>query len=135
MLDEEGFEIYGTNFDNRNNVFTVQKRLSQDNVFVENLFKFDDFLGIVFNKESAEVNYTIEHQTNTAMPDDGPNRVARGSYAKSNGPEPKMQESFLFNKSSRLFINEFGEPKNPGYLLKYGYWNWERVADLMPKNL
>lgn len=132
-LEAEGFEIFRAKFDNASNSITTEKKLSQSDIFDNNQLIFKDFIGIVYVNESAEPAYVNENRTVTSMPDDGPNQVARGSHAKYDGPDNQLQESFLFNRASKVTINKSGDIKNPKYLANYGYWKWERAADLLPK--
>lgn len=133
QLEEEGFEIYSAKFDNASNTINKEKRLSQSDVMTQNELTFKNFIGIVYLNEAAEPAYVNEHRTMTSMPDDGPNQVARGSHAIYEGPDNRLQASFLFNRASKVVISKNGTLKNPEYLANYGYWKWERAADLMPK--
>lgn len=133
QLEEEGFEIYSAKFDNSSNTINKEKRLSQSDVLTQSELTFKNFIGIVYLKEAAEPAYVNEHRTMTSMPDDGPNQVARGSHAIYEGPDNRIQESFLFNRASKVVIGKNGTLKNPEYLANFGYWKWERAADLMPK--
>jgi hypothetical protein len=133
QLDSEGFEIFNAKLDNATNAFIIEKKLSQSDVLVNSQLIFKDFIGIVYINESAEPAYVNENRTVSSMPDDGPNQVTRGSHTTFEGPGNQLQESFLFNRASKATIDENGDLKNPKYLANYGYWKWERAADLMPK--
>jgi carboxypeptidase-like protein len=132
-LETEGFEIFNAKFDNPSNAFTLEKRLAQKDILTNNQLIFKDFIGIIYINEAAEPAYVNENRTVTSLPDDGPNQVARGSHAKYNVPDNQLQESFLFNRASKATINNLGDLKNPEYIADYGYWKWERAAELLPK--
>jgi len=133
QLDAEGFEIYKVKYDNKTRLFRMESRLSQTSIYANNMITFEDFISVVYTKESAEPAFVNEHRDVTSIPNDGLNQVTRGSYATFIDSDLYMQESFLFNRASKVVINEFGEAKNPEYLADFGYWKWERAADLMPR--
>jgi Protein of unknown function (DUF3179)/CarboxypepD_reg-like domain len=132
-LNALGYEINHVQFDEKKNLFTNQGQLSEDVVITNGLLQYNDFLGIVYTKEVPEVSFINDQTSSFSMAYDGPDKkMLPDGINFSNGPDAKTQVSYLFNRASKVALNELGQVKNPEYLLEYGYWSWERIAELMP---
>ena len=131
QLSQMGFEIYKSEF-TESGSFEKQDRLNQSDVFVDGALKFDDFLRVVYTKSPAEAPYRSQSSSSVAVPNDGVGQIVRGGLQIRNIPESDLRVSYLFNRASRLVLNEQAQMRNPEYLLEYGYWNWERMAEGLP---
>ncbi len=133
QLEELGFEVYKAQIDHETKGFKTLQRLTADKLYSNGEIKFSEFIRIVYKNEDAEAGYQSDANQRFAMPYDGPDhKMVRGGIAIQNGPEGTLQVSYLFNRASKVFLNENGLIKNPEYLLEYGYWGWERIGELLP---
>jgi hypothetical protein len=127
-LWEEGFIIYNAEFDQRQGIFKTQDRLSKQDIWQEGRLNFKRFLKVVYTKEKPEREFVKAFSSSTRI-ETGRNQ----SFELEDATQAKSQISYLFVKTSRgVQVNDEGVLKNPEYVLEYGYWSWERIAELIP---
>lgn len=130
---EEGFTLFKSDFDSKNGKFKTIGSVDPDNIFQEKRLKFDAFLKVVYSGEKPEKTFLRESNSTTKIGTGGNTNLGSGQIFIDNSVSSSEQVSFLFSRSSRgLAISDDGLLKNPEGLLEYGYWAWERVADLLP---
>lgn len=131
---EEGFLMYNADFDQRDGVFKTQDRVQAEDVLIDGTLSFKRFLKVIYTKEKPEQEFVKAFSSSTRV-DLGNFRGNRGSgnIQLENRADSKNQISYLFVKTSRgVQLSKDGVFKNPEYVLEYGYWSWERIAELMP---
>ncbi len=99
----------------------------------ENYLVLDDFLRIVYEREQDKITPTLGgigsvsnlgHPTEQNVTNDG----TRDSKGNS-----QNQVSYLFARSAKIPIDTSGVLLQPELLIEYGYWHYERVADMLPR--
>ena len=134
MLTEEGFEVFDATFDNGTGKFRTTGKQHQPELIDDGNLVFNDFLRINYNNEPAEPSFLRNSSLSISVPIDAEvNNVVRGAMATRKYPESDLQVSYLFNRASKLVLNEKGQIKDATYLLTYGYWNWEKVPNQLPQ--
>ena len=129
---EEGFLMYFAEFDQKNARFVTQKAVTREDIFRQNTLAFSRFLKVIYTQEKPEKAFVKAFSTVTRI-GTGRSSLGTGQFVIEKSAATKGQISFLFTRSSRgVQISENGVPKNPQALLEYGYWGWERVAELLP---
>ncbi|MCE7995540.1 MAG: DUF3179 domain-containing protein [Roseivirga sp.] len=130
---EEGFRLHKSDFDSKTGKFKTFGKVDPDKIFQEKRLKFDAFLKVVYIHEKPEKTFLRESNSTTKIGTGGNTNLGTGQIFIDNSVSSSEQVSFLFSRSSRgLAISDDGLLKNPEGLLEYGYWAWERVADLLP---
>lgn len=86
---------------------------------------FQDYLYVIYPGEKEEKNYY-----------DAPQQGSSGGISVSFGPSRHGQVSWmaLVQNDAPLEFEENGFIYNPLGFFSYGYWSYERVADLVPTN-
>jgi len=99
--------------------------LSQGREQFERTLSFNDFLAIVYHKESEERLYhrNIERETHNVMTYD-PTRERAKMAAQ--------QVSYLQMRKDQVNVNTEGVLDDPLSIVTYGYMAWQRVADELP---
>lgn len=127
-LTQEGFNIYNAKFDQREGRFKTDGSLSAEEVFKDGVLNFKDFLKVVYTKEKPEPAFVKAFSSETTV-----DMGRRGTMYIQDRATSKNQTSYLFVRSSRgTQISDQGFLKTPEAILEYGYWSWERVAELLP---
>ncbi len=130
---EEGFELYRSDFDAKNGKFKTLGETQPDQVFQNKRLDFDGFLKVIYTREKPEKAFKKEFSSTTKIGTGGNTNLGSGQIFVENNVSSKGQVSYLFSRSSQgLAISEDGVLKNPQGLLEYGYWAWQRVANLLP---
>lgn len=131
-ISEEGFLVYDAEFDQKNGRFVTQNSVKREDIFRNNTLAFSKFLKIMYTGEKPEKAFVKEFTSETRIVT-GNTSLGPGQFVIPKNVATKGQISFLFCRSSRgVYISENGVPKNPEALLEYGYWGWERIAELLP---
>ncbi len=131
---EEGFLMYNADFDQREGTFKTQDRVEREDVLRDGTLSFKRFLKVVYTEEKPEQEFVKAFSSSTRV-DLGNFRGnrGRGNIQLENRADSKNQISYLFVKTSRgVQLSDDGVFKNPEYVLEYGYWSWERIAELLP---
>ena len=129
---EEGFLMYFAEFDQKTIRFVTQKAVTREDIFRHNTLAFSRFLKVIYTPEKPEKGFIRAFSTTTRLRT-GNTSLGPGQFVIEKNANTQGQISYLFTRSSRgVVISENGVPKNPQALLEYGYWGWERVAELLP---
>lgn len=133
-LAEEGFEVYTASFDQKFGNFQTEDKVIEEDIYQNGVLNFKDFLKVVYTKEQPEKGFIKDNSSYKRVNISGANRSRnQGIYKLGNRSDFKFQVSYLFIRSSRgASVNLQGFLSNPKVLLEYGYWSWERVAELLP---
>lgn len=94
----------------------------------EKTFRFENFLEVIYTKEMEEDGY-IAYRMSL---DPSLMHLDPESYRKE--AEPRNQTSLLAMNTYSLTVDSTGLIDNPFGLTLWGYWSWERVADLLPSD-
>lgn len=130
---EEGFELYRSDFDPKNGKFKTLGETQPDQIFQNKRLDFEGFLKVIYTREKPEKAFKKEFSSTTKIGTGGNTNLGSGQIFVENNVSSKGQVSYLFSRSSQgLAVSEDGVLKNPQGLLEYGYWAWERVANLLP---
>lgn len=88
---------------------------------------FNGVLKVVYTKETEPLDYIESKQNNTSfiLPNRTGSVTNLATYA---------QTTYIELKASKVLINRSGQIESPEDLIYYGYWSWERMAELMPVN-
>ena len=126
-LRKDGFRIYETNNFARVNVNRLRELNERDIiVFKGNHWEldFDNFLVVVYTKEKESLNFIQDERFSSIIYGGG----------KNDRRNPGKQVSLLklLNGSVRLDLN--GQVVDRFALTSFGYWSWERLANLVPIN-
>lgn len=100
--------------------------LSAGELSFERNLRFDNFLEILYTKEMEEEGY-IEHRMSLdpSLMHADPDTYERESRAKN-------QRSLITLNAYNVVIDSTGLVDNPFGMTIWGYWSWERIADLLP---
>ena len=110
-IDKEGFTIYGA----FNTEIDYQKKLKIENILsagksdYERLLSFKNYLKVIYSGEKEPYEY---------QPYFSSGNNCQTSWIKM------LQNSVVFNIDGHL--------NQPDAFTKYGYWGWERTADMLP---
>ena len=127
-LQEEGFSIYDASFDQRTGRFMTFDELTRNEVFESDRLCFRDFMKVVYENKKPEAAFARAFNSSTTI-----DMGRRGSLELEDRNSSKNQTSYLFIKTSRgVKIDKEGFFTDPQFVLEYGYWSWERVAELLP---
>jgi hypothetical protein len=129
-LEQDGYKIYYANLNPQARLFEETKVALRDDIFNNGNLQFDKFLKVVYTKEKANPTYIHDHTSITSVT--LPERNGGSSTVTNTISEGPFQISYLFSRLAVVKILEDGRAERPQYLLDYGYWGWERVAELMP---
>lgn len=132
QLVQAGYEIYSARLDQNTGNFTKQKKLLPSDVLQGNELIFPDFLMIKYTKEEPNTNFIRDYSSTSFVGLRGRNGRNNNSLTIENQPDKDGQVSYLFNQKKSINIDSLGMIDHPEYLLEYGYWSWERLADLLP---
>lgn len=132
-VEQEGFELHNAEFDQKYGQFRTLEKIKSEEIFEEGKLKLAGFLKVVYTQEKPEKAFVKEFSSATKISYSGRNRnLGSGEMVINEHASKGGQISYLYSRTRGLAINEKGLPKNPEYLLEYGYWAWERVAELLP---
>lgn len=121
LMDIEGFEIYQTTQDPTTGTFVTQRTLKRKNIYKTGQLSFPGLLKVVYTKEEDEdVALGV-----TTLP-------ASGSMTGSTIEAPAYQTSYLYLRQSIVKLGANGIPIRPELLIEYGYWDRDRIAELLP---
>ena len=81
---------------------------------------FSEILAVVFRKESEPASYA-RYQVNRGLVPVGA-KANRGPY----------QYSWLISNRSTLLVDQYGNEYGDFSAVRYGYWEWERLCDVLP---
>ncbi len=116
-LKEEGFEVFSFKhvWERENmraaepvNWRTFSRRGKTPD---EILLSFPDYLGVKYLNEHEERNFLIQYHIEG---------------------DPRPQESWLKLEQGPVKIDRLGRYQSDAALTKFGYWAWERLADMLP---
>lgn len=131
-VSEEGFQLYNAEFSQKFGHFITLDPAQPEEVFKDGIMNFEQFLKIVYTKEKPEDAFTRAYRSTTTL-DMSTMRGGGSNVSLRNRQDFNNQVSYLFLRSSKgAKITEDGFLTNPKVLLEYGYWSWERVAELLP---
>lgn len=132
-LKEEGFRIYHLNDLNElKNGSRHLKKIQAEDIIV---FKgdhyelgFNNFILVEFHKEKESINFLADIDFSSILYEKNIN--SSGIVVKN--PSHQISIIKLLKNSVRLDLN--GQIEDKFSLTTYGYWSWERLADLVPIN-
>ncbi|MCG8603908.1 carboxypeptidase-like regulatory domain-containing protein [bacterium] len=94
----------------------------------ERYLNFDDLIEVIYYKEKEEKEYIDYRITNdVTLRGADPDKILRASDAQD-------QKSWLALKRVDVGIDTLGQVLEPLSVQTFGYWAWQRVADLLPKD-
>ncbi len=143
-LNEDGFEIYMAKLNSKRSGFEVTTVARPSNIFFPNRdgstysFHVNEFLKIIYTKEKEENNYISQldvPDNNSIIPVISKQQTIgrdRGEKEPIDHRSSNFQTSYMFLRKKTMQLYSNGLPANPEYIQEYGYWAWERVAELMP---
>ena len=139
-LENEGYEIYYAEQDQRNGGFVTKGKANPDEILREDyqlgqkqLF-IPGFLKVVYTREP-------DRRTTSAGTVNGLNKqMARTEekpfIEKDFGGETRNmrhQISWLYTLKKNVSLDPLGFFEQPELVKEYGYWAWEKVAELLPR--
>jgi len=135
-LKKEGFKIYlaeqksASEFDNIRPIFasSIIKDGPSDNY---KYLKLNDFLKIEFTSKGEEDSDRQQATSFTSLGRPSERELIEQSVSDMN-TKMKYPTSYLFARKSTLKINTNGQLLNPEWMVTYGHWADEGVADLLP---
>ncbi len=119
-----GFDIVGS--------ANPRQLLQEGSQSLERFLTFDNFLKIVYHREKDKITVAqggigsagdLGHPTEQDMGNDG---------SGNSRPNPENQVSYLFARSPKISLDTNGVLLQSELLIEYGYWHYERVADMLP---
>ncbi len=143
-LKDEGFDIYLAKLNSKRSGFEVTAVARPSNIFFPNRdgstysFHVNDFLKVIYTKEKEENNYISQldvPDNNSVIPVISKQQTIgrdRGEKDPIDHRSSNFQTSYIFLRKKTLQLYSNGQPANPEYIQEYGYWAWERVAELLP---
>lgn len=127
-LEHEGYSIFLMDKDK------LEKRsIKSDEVLKigangNKYLSFDEYLAIEYHREYEPIEY--REYVNR----DNPFYYSGVSTEKIGIRNSNPQSTVLELKSNDIRIYKSGQVQSPENLVYYGYWSWERMAELMPVN-
>ena len=117
-LEQNGYHIYEVKLDDKTRVFLPVGAglIYRAACFSDDKLQLDNYLKIVYVSEKADAAYFVKDLEST----------------NKSSPNRQYQTSYLYSRKSSMPISENGVPASPEYLIEYGYWAWERIAELLP---
>jgi len=136
QLRKEGFEMYHARLVN-NSDFETLRGMNRKMVVVErrgrDFLQINEFLKVIYTKEKDQLK---DKESRMGRSMTGLGQKAEKDMIMQEMHQNKSrnsgQVSYLFAKKGNLEINKEGVLKEPQYLLEYGYWANEGVADWLP---
>lgn len=92
----------------------------------EREFRFENFLEIIYTKEMEEEGF-IEYRISL-----DPSLINADPETYRRETEPKNQRSLIALNTYSVIVDSTGLIDNPLGLTIWGYWSWERIADMLP---
>jgi GWxTD domain-containing protein len=92
----------------------------------EREFRLENFLEIIYTKEMEEEGF-IEYRMSL-----DPSLINLDPETYRRETEPKNQRSLIALNTYSVIVDSTGLIDNPFGLTIWGYWSWERVADMLP---
>ncbi|MFQ5630486.1 MAG: carboxypeptidase-like regulatory domain-containing protein, partial [bacterium] len=92
----------------------------------EREFHFGNFLEIIYTKEMEEEGY-IDYRISL-----DPSLINADPDIYQREIEPKNQRSLITLNAFSVVVDSTGLIDNPFGLTTWGYWSWERIADILP---
>jgi len=132
QIKESGFEIALANRDPKSGKFISGANVSSEDLYKDGRLSFDNYLRIKYINEKPHNEFINSYSTTTRFGTRSRNGQAVENLFMENIPDRDGQVSYLFSRRKSLLIDSAGIMKNPEFLLEYGYWSWERIAELMP---
>lgn len=138
QVRKEGFETYQARLVNDNN-FETLRGMNRKRLLTERggrqFLQINEFLKVIYTKEKDQFKGK-EQRMGRSM--SGLGQKAEKDMIMQEMHQNKSsssgQVSYLFAKKGNLEINSEGVLKEPQYLLEYGYWANEGVADWLPSD-
>ncbi len=131
--EEEGFRIYF--LDNledlsnpENNSQKIESILTPSGVPFRWQLNLSEIVYVVFLKELESTEYLREMEKDFRNDISNPNKLIFVQRS------PQNQRSMIELTEGPVFVDLNGHVLNPEGLSISGYWSWERMADLVPKN-
>lgn len=117
-LRQNGFHIYEVKLDDKTRNFMPVGAglINQAACFSDDQLQIDNFLKIVYISEKVDPAYS---------------GISMEGASRSSSNR-QYQTSYLYSRKPAISISENGIPSSPEYLIEYGYWAWERIAELLP---
>ena len=131
-LYENGFEVSFANRDSNSGRFVKGADIAANEILIDGKISFDNYLRIKYTKEKPQNEFINSFTTTTRFGTRSRNGQSVENLFMENIPDRDGQVSFLFSRMKYLEIDSLGILKSPEALLEYGYWSWERIAELMP---
>ncbi|WP_420386578.1 carboxypeptidase-like regulatory domain-containing protein [Roseivirga sp.] len=133
-LEENGFEAYKARRDERSGKFQEAGTIVPQEVLKDGYLTITDYLKVKYINEKPENAFINAFSRTTTIGSRSRNGTKTGEMLIEDIPDRDGQVSYLFSRKSRVKVDANGIVTEPEYLLEYGYWSWERLAELMPLN-
>ncbi|MFK7953682.1 MAG: carboxypeptidase-like regulatory domain-containing protein [Ekhidna sp.] len=132
QLKKEGYKIFRTSQLNQLDEYEDLEKLSGEDVLSfkgdHYELEFDDYLIVEYRKENETLEFLRNIKFSSILYKNLVN--SRGLMVKEPGHQISIVN--LLKKSVKLDLN--GQIDDKFGLTTYGYWSWERLADLVPLN-
>lgn len=135
-LRKEGFEMYHARLVNDSD-FETLRGMNRSMVLAERggreFLRINEFLKVIYTKEKDQLKDKESRmgRSMTGLGQKAEKDMIMQEMHQNKSRNPG-QVSYLFAKKGNLEINKKGMLKEPQYLLEYGYWANEGVADWLP---
>ena len=138
-VDSEGFKIFtATLQDNKGFLTTgtlqVQDLLLENEHPLEKIIRINDFIKVVYTREGDRSSLKKNNYEQSAKRLGHPaERDAIGQESSIVQDNRDFQVSYLFARKNNVPIDSSGSLLRSELLVEYGYWSYERIADLLPR--
>ena len=143
-LKTNGFEIYRATLKNQKE-FVTHARLVEKDILkntataISKRLIIPEFIKVVYVNEedlitdknkSGNISQAFLSNSRLGRPAERELMLQQGKEVTEN---LKAQTSYLFGRKSALSLDTSGYLNQPELLIEFGYWHWERIADLLPR--
>jgi hypothetical protein len=132
---ENGYQIYSVDLDAVTGSFhpVGTGLIDRKDCFSNDQLRIDKFLKVVYLAERVDPSFHMNNENAASVAFKGPKAdlTPTGTMSLSSSAK-QYQTSYLFSRKPAMPISRNGVPAYPEYLIEYGYWAWERVAELLP---
>lgn len=135
-LKEDGFIVYQGRLSESYNFLEAQRILGP-----EIILELRDNGDMVLDFKALKVGYIRERQAGTSIATSSTTLSSLTEGTKAEGAQDdiyslknldRYQSSYLNNEGQEIIIRNDHFPNNACKIVEYGYWNDERLADLLP---
>lgn len=132
-LEQEGFKMYTAKQVPNTLQFEQKAVAKREDIFIDSKLQFSGFLKVIYINEPEEDNFAIDNmQTITVDFGNNPKRGNRPNSLTDSREKQDYQTSYLFSRVGKHKLFDNGQVDKSEYLLNYGYWGWERIAEILP---